>query len=428
MASGERNSNRATSLASIIAFYVDGENEDSCELGHGILDLIASRYGLKPPQQDDFTLMFNLEGFQYHIKLIKRGTCNVFIIAVSHSRSEPSRGWKEDISAYQDRVRPLLKSLPDNPTAAFSIYSVYTGSRDEALTTFNEYLAHQAQLHMGLGVIRGCLLAMFGDSQQVEGNQVVERNLLLSPFNSADAEAISSELLEDISFLASIEGEINRLYRMRQPFFKLISSAEEDTQKAIEEILGKRFISTVKLEDMEESLKVITGRFSTLSVLAGAVRRDNIVVGYKLDEVEDLFQRWNESEVEGYPTIFSMEMIHYKALSKPFKDFRDRIESLRVELGTVLDTVRTYLSVNQQKLGVEEQKSSKDLLARLVNLQEALNKLEVLIVAFYITEMGSLLFEVIAHEVAPLLTVAFIPLAVLTSFGLIRLLHMHQKE
>lgn len=269
---------------------------------------------------------------------------------------------------------------------------------------------------------------MFGDSQQVEGNQVIERNFLISPFNSADAEAISSELLEDISLLASIEGEINRLYRMRQPFFKLISSAEEDTQRAIEEILGKRFVSTVKLEDMEESLKVITGRFSTLSVLAGAVRRDNIVVGDKLDEVEDLFRRWNESEVEGYPTIFSMEMIHSKALSKPFKDFRDRIESLRVELGTVLDTVRTYLSVEQQKLGVEEQKSSKDLLARLVNLQEALNKLEVLIVAFYITEMGSLLFEVIAHEVAPLLTVAFIPLAMLTSFGLIRLLHMHRKE
>ena len=296
------------------------------------------------------------------------------------------------------------------------------------MNIFNEYSAHQAQLHMGLGVIRGCLLAMFGDSQQVEENQVIERNLLLSPFNSADAEVISSELLDDISFLASIEGEINRLYRIRQPFFKLISSSEEDTLKAIEEIFGKSLLSTVKLEDMEESLKVITGRFSTLSVLAGAVRRDNIVVGYKLDEVEDLFQRWNESEVEGYPTIFSLEMIHYKALSKPFENFRDRIESLRVELGTVLDTVRTYLSVNQQKLGVEEQKSSKDLLARLVNLQEALNKLEILIVAFYITEMGSLLFEVIAHDIAPLLTVAFIPLAMLASFGLIRLLHTHQKE
>ena len=80
MASRERNSNGATSLASIIAFYVGGENKDSRELGHGILDLIASRYGLKPPQQDDFTLMFNLEGFQYHVKLIKKGTSNVFII------------------------------------------------------------------------------------------------------------------------------------------------------------------------------------------------------------------------------------------------------------------------------------------------------------------------------------------------------------
>jgi uncharacterized membrane-anchored protein len=268
---------------------------------------------------------------------------------------------------------------------------------------------------------------MFGDGQKVEGNKVVERNFLLSPFNSADAEPISSEILEDVSLLASIEGEINRLYRMRQPFFKMISSAEDDTQKAIDEIQG-RFITAAKLEDMEESLKVIIGRFSTLSVMAGAVRRDNIVVESKLGEVEDLFHRWNESEVEGYPTIFSMEMTHYKALSKPFRDFGDRIESLRVELGSVLDTVRTYLSVNQQKIVVTEQKSSKDLLARLVNLQEALNKLEVLIVAFYITEMGGLLFEVIARDIAPLLTVAFIPLAMLASFGLIRLLHIHRRE
>ncbi|MGD0802606.1 MAG: hypothetical protein ABSA11_00845 [Candidatus Bathyarchaeia archaeon] len=428
MTSTERNSNRATSLINITAFYVDGKNEDSSQLGHRILDSMASRYGLKPPQQDDFTLTFTFDGFQYNIKLIKRGACDVFLIDVSHSTREPSRRWNEDISAYQDRIQPLLKSLPDNPTAAFSVYSVYTGSRDEALTTFNEYSANQAQLHTGLGVIRGCLLAMFGDSQQGEGNQVVERNLLLSPFNSVDAEAVSSRLLEDISSLASIEGEINRLYRMRQPFFKLIGSVEEDTQKAIDEIFGNSLLNPNKLEDMEESLKVITGRFSTLSTMAGAVRRDNILVESKLDEVEDLFQRWNESEVEGYPTIFSMEMIHYKTLSKPFKDFKDRIESLKVELGTVLDTVRTRLSMNQQKLGVEEQKSSKDLLTKLVNLQEALNKLEILIVAFYITEMGGLFFEVIAHDVAPLLTVAFIPFAALTSFGLIHLMHKQRKE
>jgi hypothetical protein len=418
----ERSPSRATSLASIIAFHVDGQNEESRELGHGILGLIASRYGLKPPEPGDFTLMFSLEGFEYSTKLIKRETCNVFIIAVSRS-SESSRGWKEDLSAYQDHIRPLLKLLPDNPTAVFSTYSVYTGSRDKALVIFNEYLAHQTQRQIGLGIIRGCLLAMLGDSQQTKETQVVERALLLSPFDSADAEAVDSELLDDIGYLASIEGEINKLYQMRQPFFRLIGSAEDDTQRAVDEIIRKRFGGAVKLEDMEESLKVITGRFSTLSMLAGAVRRDNIVVGHQLDEVEGLLQRWNESEVEGYPTIFSVEMMHYRALSKPFKDFADRIESLRGELGTVLDTVRTYLSVEQQKLSVEEQKSSKDLLVRLVNLQEILHKLEILVVAFYMTEMASLVFQALAHDIALVLTAAFIPLALLVAVGISRLLH-----
>jgi uncharacterized membrane-anchored protein len=145
----------------------------------------------------------------------------------------------------------------------------------------------------------------------------------------------------------------------------------------------------------------------------------------QLDEVEALLRRWNASEVEGYPTIFSMEMMRCEALSKPFKDFADRMEALRNELGTVLDTVRTYLSVEQQKLTVEEQKSSKELLARLVSLQEVFHKLEILIVAFYITEMGRLVFEAVAHEHAILLTVAFIPLAFLMAVGLTRLLHRH---
>jgi hypothetical protein len=99
---------------------------------------------------------------------------------------------------------------------------------------------------------------MFGDGQRGgEGAQVIERNFILSPFHSPDAEAIGSELLGDIGLLASIEGEINRLYRMRQPFFKYIGSAEEDTQRAIEEVFVKRLKVEVKLEDMEESLKVI---------------------------------------------------------------------------------------------------------------------------------------------------------------------------
>jgi len=430
MASEGRSPARTTSLASIIVFQVEGESADSHEFGRQILELIASRYGSKPPQPEHHTLTVGLDGFQLHAKLVEEETRNVFIVTVSRSSGEPSKGWREDLSRYQDQIRPLLQSLPSNSTAIFSVFTAFARSRDEALTILRQYSTHLAQRPIGVGVVQRCLLAMFDGGPQGDDAQVVERDLLLAPLNSrfAEAEATISEFLEDISFLASIEGETHRLHRMRQPFFVQIGPAEEDTQKAIEETLAKRYGRASPLEDMEASLVEITGRFSTLSVLAGAVRRDYITVEDRLDKVEGLLRRWNESEVEGYPTIFSMEMMHCKALSKPFKDFVDRTEALRGELGTVLDTVRTRLSVEQQRLTVEEQKSSKDLLARLVNLQEVLHKLEILVVAFYITEMGRLVFEAVAYEAAALLTVAFIPLALLMAVGIGRLLHGHRGE
>ncbi|RLI31973.1 hypothetical protein DRO56_04335 [Candidatus Bathyarchaeota archaeon] len=83
--------------------------------------------------------------------------------------------------------------------------------------------------------------------------------------------------------------------------------------------------------------------------------------------------------------------------------------ALRVQLNTVLDAVRTYLSIQQQSLSLEEQKSSKEQLIRLVNLQELLHKLEILIVAVYMTEMARIVFEALWHEMANLLTASLYP-------------------
>jgi hypothetical protein len=50
--------------------------------------------------------------------------------------------------------------------------------------------------------------------------------------------------------------------------------------------------------------------------------------------------------------------------------------------------VRIYLSLQQQKLAIDEQKSSREQLMRLVNLQEIFHKVEIFIAAVYITEMA----------------------------------------
>jgi len=88
-----------------------------------------------------------------------------------------------------------------------------------------------------------------------------------------------------------------------------------------------------------------------------------------------------------------------------------------------MEEIRTYLTLQQQRITIAEQTSSREQLVRLVNLQEILHKLEILIVAFYLTEMASLVFETLAHETAGTLTVAFIPFSLLISTLLNRLLH-----
>ena len=72
---------------------------------------------------------------------------------------------------------------------------------------------------------------------------------------------------------------------------------------------------------------------------------------------------------------------------------------------------------------MEEQKSSKEQLVRLVKLQEILHKLEILIVAVYLTEMARIVFEAFAHQRATVLTVGFIPVAPIMAVLIGRLLH-----
>lgn len=63
------------------------------------------------------------------------------------------------------------------------------------------------------------------------------------------------------------------------------------------------------------------------------------------------------------------------------------------------------------------------MLARLVTLQEIPHGLKVFIITFYIIEMGRLDFEAAAHEAVSILTVIFIPIALLMPMIIRRLLY-----
>lgn len=181
----------------------------------------------------------------------------------------------------------------------------------------------------------------------------------------------------------------------------------------------------MKPADLESMLTEVTILFSRLSVTASAMTRDYVKAESILRDLRSLFKRWNERPLGNYPLNSMVEVDTYERLTAPFKDFVDRVDALRVQLNTVLDAVRTYLGIQQQSLSLEEQKSSKEQLVRLVNLQELLHKMEILIVAVYMTEMARIVFEALIHEhaLANLLTALFIPIALVIAILIGRLLH-----
>jgi len=123
-------------------------------------------------------------------------------------------------------------------------------------------------------------------------------------------------------------------------------------------------------------------------------------------------------------------MDFFESMIAPFGSFIERTEALMNQLDTVLETVRTYLGIQQQKLSIKEEASTKEQLIRLVNLQEILHKLEVLIVAVYLTEMAGIVFEALVHEHDRSIdrSALFIPVALIVSVMIGRLLHRSETH
>jgi len=170
-------------------------------------------------------------------------------------------------------------------------------------------------------------------------------------------------------------------------------------------------------------LSYVMERESTTSAILSAIRIGHAEAREALSKAESVLSEWTEGRVGEHPTNLEQERASHRGVMWPFEKAIVRAEGLENRLMAVMEEVRTYLSLQQQKNSIEEQKASRDQLERLVNLQETLHKLEILIVAFYILEMARLVLDVVAHEYANMLSAALIPVALLASILISRALH-----
>lgn len=316
----------------------------------------------------------------------------------------------------------LLSSIPSlGMLSTFITFISPTESEDSAIALVEEYSHHLSKPKMGVGVIRGCLFSVFEP-----GDELFNRYYLLSPISlpSEVAEKNLVEILDYIRYLAVYTAELSKLYIDCKKLFSIFQSREMEVREKTRDFLWKLIgPKPIDLETLASWLNYIMERALTLSTMIAAMQANFVEAELTVSKLKSIFKKLNEKKFKDYPRNFDIDIEVYDRVVKVFKSHIVKGEALKAHLETVMDEIRVYLRFQQQRIALEEQKASKEQLIRLVDLQKIFHKIELFIVAVYMTEMARIIFEVIAHEVATILTALFIPVAFLLAMGVSRLLH-----
>ncbi|MFQ6085376.1 MAG: hypothetical protein ACE5OY_03810 [Candidatus Bathyarchaeia archaeon] len=417
----------------IFSIWVLPEGEERgttlADLGRNILDRIKDRYGSSCVEEEN-RLRIPLDHFEYQVRTIEERNHLAILSAVlptNRSRrvsGDPGR----QVTALQKRINKLREVLSEEPISTFTVIVMFTSSQKNKPGLLKEYLSHLWSTARAAGIVRGQLLAVLDGAPSSKDLRGLSRDLLIVPLDRTPKEARVDvwELCEDIAHLAIYAGAASQLLESQRLVLAQTDASEKSTRMKVMEIFSslRKSPDQIQISDLESGLREITTIFSGLSTIASAMRRDHIRARGYLRDIDSLFTRWNEMEIDDYPTVSSVEMVEYRSLVNPLEDFIDRVEALGGQINTALDAVRTYLTLQQQKLAIEEQKSSGEQTARMAQVLESMHKLEILVVAIYITEMARIAFGALVEEhMANMLAIAFIPVALLLAFLVARLIH-----
>ncbi len=326
--------------------------KDEAESSQKVLQCIRDKFSSKSIIADSNGAEFSIDGKECSVRLLEQSDCHIFTVTIDSSNADyVSKNWENDVSSYLRYANLILQMLPKNPISEFTIFIGLTDSQIDALSLLQQYSGYFGSPDKARGITRNCLVATFEKAKTMDCDSV-GRNFLISPFgqNTLESKYNLSNFCEDLAQSASIVGRLNNFCRLDEPFFKTITAAEQAAQVRNEEIfrnIGN--LEQIELGVLKSWLGELTYMFSSLSVLTGAMRRDYAKAQVYLTEINDLLSKWKEKNFEGYSTNLSAEVMECEALARPFKTFLDRSDALRTQIETILDTIRTYLSVRQQE-------------------------------------------------------------------------------
>jgi len=235
--------------------------------------------------------------------------------------------------------------------AKYIIKIFYTENQEKAKEILLNYIQVNSTSLQSAGFVKGCFLATFEDTRD-------SIHLIIISYEKREfvVNAVWT-LLRNIVTISSHVEEMDSLYTNRKLMFEQIDSSESSTQIWINKILAKmrKPVDEIKPDDLENILRVITIQFSRLSTLASSIRRDQVKVEGLDRSLNNLLKKWNEKPMDYHQTTSLVEIEHFENLKAKFRDFLERVEALMAQLDILLDSVRTYLGIKQQKLSIIEQ-------------------------------------------------------------------------
>lgn len=407
-------------LVKIQVFQSDKGNKDT--IYDRIIQAIKQKYG--STVKIDGTLEAFIDGTICNFKIERLSNFLVLTSTINYGHDYELRDVINNCLKFPDLSDFTSSFHSFDLLSSFTIFIPSTEDEHLIEPLVKQYSHHLSRSVIGIGVVRGYMMSIFESGKREE--DIFDRYYFLSPFHLSgeSAEERIEEILGNIKNLAIHTAELSTLYNRCKPFFLVLESGESEITEKTEDFMWKLIRpEPVELKTLESWLAYIMNRESTTSAMI-----TNMQVNYTesksiIFEVENLFKRLNERDFEDYPLNSDQEIRTYNKIIKTFENYIVRSEALKTRLSMIREEVRTYLSLQQQKIALDEQKASKEQLIRLVSLQEILHKLEILIVAFYLTEMARIAFESLIQESANLLTAAFIPIALVISIIISRILH-----
>jgi len=339
----------------------------------------------------------------------------VFTASVKSKEENPLSG-TDGATKFFDIIEDFSKQYGLESLSSFKI-SIYPKEEDQILVK-----RLKSTPRAGIGVGRSDYCYMIISDPEVSKEISFNRQISILPIRGVEEEQIETTL-EYLKQMATSISKLSKIFTSRTTVFSVIESGEEEISRKVEEILWALLQpEPVEYAKLESWLSYTLERGSTTMAILSSLQSSHVEAKEAYSELQHHLSQLNTTRVGVYPTIEEWEN---QRSSKTLWKFEKTITStigLDQRLEALMEKIRVYLSLQQHRLSLEEQKASREEITRLVKLQEALHKLEVIIVAVYILEMARILFEAFAHEHANVLSVVFMPVALLLSMFINRIL------